>query len=143
MAQPEQQSAAVRLIFEYDGDAIRLVSQQRVDVAVTGFDVAPEVRSGHFVEVRGAGGEGLSRVPIRAAFDDSVEVFPADHREPITRVPRTERTGAFTVVVPARPNAQRVAVIRVDAPPAADRLEPGVAPPPPETVDLATFPLES
>jgi hypothetical protein len=95
------------------------------------------------VEVRGAGGEGLSRVPIRAAFDDSVEVFPADHREPITRVPRTERTGAFTVVVPARPNAQRVAVIRVDAPPAADRLEPGVAPPPPETVDLATFPLES
>ena len=29
---------AVRLIFEYDGNAVRLVLQQPVDVAVTGFD---------------------------------------------------------------------------------------------------------
>jgi len=139
MAQSAQ-PGAVRLIFEYDGDEIRLIGQQRVDVAVTGLEVAPEVRSGHFVEVRGARGEGLSRVPIRTAFDDSVEVFPEDHVEPISRVPIASRAGAFTVVVPARPNAESVAVIRVDASPPTDL---SVSPPPAETVDLATFALES
>ena len=31
---------AMRLIFEYEGDQVRLVSQQPVDVAITGFDIA-------------------------------------------------------------------------------------------------------
>ena len=37
-SQPDR-PAAVRLIFEYEGDQVRLVAQQRVDVAVPGFDL--------------------------------------------------------------------------------------------------------
>ena len=70
-------------------------------------------------------------------------MFPEDHSEAITRVPTAEPTGAFTVVVPARSNAKSVAVIRVDAPLPADLLNPSAGPPPAETIDLASFPLES
>ena len=38
-ASPPDRPAAVRLIFEYEGDQVRLVAQQRVDVAVPGLDL--------------------------------------------------------------------------------------------------------
>ena len=133
---------AVRLIFANDGDDVTLVSQQRVDVAVTGFDAAPEERSGHFAEVRGADGQALTRVPIHAAFADSVEVFPEGPDEAITRVPNLTSSGAFTVVVPARPDARSVAVIRVDGVVPSEQRGAGVAPAPARTTELATFALE-
>ena len=45
---------AVRLIFEYEGDDVRLVAQQPVDVAVPGFDLAQVPHPGHYVETRTA-----------------------------------------------------------------------------------------
>ena len=59
---------AVRLIFERNGDALRLVLQQPVDVTVTRFDVQADVRPGHYVEIRDAAGMTLSRAPVRSAF---------------------------------------------------------------------------
>ena len=56
---------AVRLIFEYDGDDVRLVSQQPVDVAVPGADLARELFPGHYVETRDANNAPLARVPAR------------------------------------------------------------------------------
>jgi hypothetical protein len=120
---------AIRLIFEVDGDEIRLIQQQPVDVAITGFDLPLEQGAGDFVEVRADDGRMISRVPLRAGMSSSVEVFPEDHSEPITRAdlpgPR-----AFTVVVPAPPAADHVAVVR-DSGRGVDAL--GVT---------ATFPLE-
>ncbi len=133
---------AVRLIFANDGDDITLVSQQRVDIAVTGFDAAPELRSGHFAEVRGADGEALTRVPIHAAFPDSVEVFPETAGEPITRVPNPDPSGAFTVVVPARPDARSVAVVRVEGVVPAEHAGAAGSREPARTTELATFALE-
>jgi hypothetical protein len=134
--------SGVRLIFTYEGDEVTLVSQERVDVAVTGFDAAPEQRSGHFAEVRGAAGQGLTRVPLKAAFADSVEVFGEAEGEAITRVPNRSRSGAFTVIVPARPDARSVAVIRVDGVVPSEHLRMAGAPAEPHTVELATFALE-
>ena len=133
---------AVRLIFTNEGDDVTLVSQQRVDVAVTGFDAAPQELSGHFAEVRGADGQVLTRVQIHAAFPDSVEVFPESHDEAITRVPNLNRSGAFTVVVPARPDARSVAVIRVEGGAPSEQLGAADAPAPARTTVLATFALE-
>ncbi|WP_077489439.1 hypothetical protein [Sinomonas mesophila] len=120
---PENDSTApraVRLIFEYDGDDIRLVHQSPVDVAVTGFDTRRELRAGRFVEVRDSEGNGLVRVPVRIDTA-SAEVFPETPGEPITRVDVERPKGAFTVVVPAPPASRSVAVLDVRAP----------APPPP------------
>lgn len=137
---------AIRLIFEFDGKAVRLVLQQPVDVAVSGFDVHPDVRPGHYVEIRDAGGAALSRVPVRSAFTGSREVFPEDHGEPITRVDTSGQPEAFTVVVPAPQAAAQIAVVRIAAAalvvpkPGAEMRSP--APAEPEVTELASFPIE-
>ena len=120
---------AVRLIFEYDGDDVRLVSQQPVDVAVSGFDLAPAPAAGHFVELRTAANEPLNRVPVRGAFAASAEVFPEQHGDPITRVDVASPKGAFTVVVPAGPEAVRAALLQVVPPSRGSRPSPRAAAP--------------
>ena len=138
-------TSSMRLIFEYEGENIRLVSQQPVDVAVTGFDVIPDQREGYYVDTQDASGRTLARVPARGAFQSSVEVFPERPGEPIVRVDVAQPRGAFTVVVPVKPNADHVRVVHVTP------VQPGVvlptAPvtskPPggPEERELARFPL--
>lgn len=134
-AQPPE-PRSVRLIFTYDGEDVRLLQQQPVDVAVSGFDLPQELSPGHHIEVRGADERVLSRVPIRVAMTTSAEVFPEDPTDPITRTELPRAQGAFTVVVPVSPSAEHVAVVRI----AARSDEPGV-----EAVgstELARFPLE-
>jgi hypothetical protein len=137
---------ALRLIFEYSGDDIRLISQQRVDVAVSGYELHPDVRAGHYAELRDGSGRPLARVPVHGALTGSTEVFPEDHSQPITRVETPDRQGAFTVVVPAPAAARQVAMIRV-APVPPGRAGLGArptdaAPGEPAVTELATFALE-
>jgi hypothetical protein len=137
---------AVRLIFEYDGDDVRLVSQQAVDVAVPGVDLAEVTHPGHYVETRNEENDPLSRVPVREAFSTSAEVFPQQPGEPITRVDVAKPRGAFTVVVPAGAEATRVALLHVRPPADTEAARPAAratTPTPGErqVVELATFPL--
>lgn len=143
---PPPDPRAVRLIFEYEGDQVRLVHQQPVEVTISGFDLPQEQIPGHHVEVRGADEELLSRVPIRSAMSTSMEVFPEDHGDPITRTELPEARGAFTVIVPAGPQADHVTVVRVspgegDAGELAARSTSAV-PGAPEVVELGSFSLE-
>lgn len=147
-AQEQPPATAIRLIFEYEGDEVRLVSQQPVDIAVTGFDLTQVPHPGHYVESRDAGGEPLNRVPAREAFAASAEVFPEIPGEPITRVDVAEPRGAFTVVIPAAADAARVVLLQVlpDADPKAARPSgPATSPTEgePQVVELAEFPLET
>ncbi|MHA7140564.1 hypothetical protein ACX80T_03415 [Arthrobacter sp. Sr33] len=126
---PQPTPSAIRLIFEYDGDDVRLILQQPVDVAVTGFDAHPEVRAGRYAEVRDADDAPLTRVPVRTSDLHSAEVFPETPGEPITRVQVQRPTGAFTVVVPAPPAARSIALIDVAAPDPEDTGSRDAAPP--------------
>ncbi|MGA7205678.1 MAG: hypothetical protein WBX27_13715 [Specibacter sp.] len=131
----------MRFIFEYEGDKISLVLAQPVDVAVTGFDVHPDLRPGDFVEVRGKDGGMLSRVPVRSGMGAGAEVFPEDHAEPITRVEQGRVHGAFTVIAPAPQAASHVAVVRIKSPaPHAEGAAPSAGAP--QITELATFALE-
>lgn len=105
--------AAMRLIFEYEGDSVRLVSQQSVDVAITGFDLARAQHPGWYIDTRDAAGRALARVPAHGAFPSGAEVFPEQHGEPITRAAGAKPKGAFTVVVPVPEGADHVAVVQV------------------------------
>lgn len=137
-------SSSVRLIFEYQGDHVRLVSQQPVDMAITGYDLPQEMMPGYHVEVRGADDAVLSRVPVRADLSATREVFPEQPGEPITRVEVPEASGAFTVVVPAPPHADHVALVNVTPAPDAGVRE-GAAPFAPERMqvtEIGRFPLE-
>ncbi|MFH8927290.1 hypothetical protein ACH4D4_09585 [Streptomyces pristinaespiralis] len=134
MSNPQQtpRTPAIRLIFEYEGDSVRLVFQQPVDTVISGFDTVAGTGSGNYVvETRDDRGQRLDRVPARGAFLESAEVFPENHTQPIIRVD-VEARGAFTVIVPASAEATQVAVVRV-APPGGEALQ---------DVDLATFRLE-
>ena len=138
---------AMRLIFEYEGDQVRLVSQQPVDLAVTGFDIARTPHPGYYVDARDGHGRTLARVPARGAFSGSVEVFPERPGESISRVDVAKLRGAFTVVVPVPEGADHVSVVhmappRPDAPESASRTL-GAAPGAVEVRELAKFPLHT
>jgi hypothetical protein len=145
MAQHDSSQQAVRLIFEYDGDVVRLVSQQPVDMVVPSFAPTERQQPGVYVDARDAGGATLASVPAPNAFGGSLEVFPEQPGEPIVRVDVARPRGAFTVVVPASDAASQVALVRVaaagPAPQALADATTGVAGAP-EATDIATFPLE-
>ncbi len=141
--------AAVRMIFEYDGDEIRLISTQPVDVALTGFDLSREVTPapGHYVQLRSAEGAALAQVPLRNRPSASAEVFPETHGEPIVRTDLERASGAFTVVLPSVAAARQVVVVEVSHRPLTEGLatQEGLAPAPgagegaTTSVDLASF----
>jgi len=137
---------AVRLIFEYEGDEVRLVSQQPVDVAVPGFDLAQPPHPGYYVEARSADDQPLSRVSVREAFSTSMEVFPEQPGEAITRTDVDQVRGAFTVIVPAGAEATHVALLEVRPPTDLEAPRPTArattpTPSEPEVVEMASFPL--
>jgi hypothetical protein len=108
-------SGAIRLIFEYDGDRVRVVQQTPVDIAPSSLPLARSEDGGVFVEVRDAGDRTLARVPVPHALSSSLEIFPERHDQPITRADAPRATGAFTVVVPVTPAADHVTIVRVAA----------------------------
>jgi hypothetical protein len=103
---------AVRLIAEYDGDQIRLVSQQEVDVEVDLQEPVPLAPGELAVETRGSEDSLLQRVILPVLAPHSVEVFPEDPSGHIERIDVDRPVGAFTVVVPVTDDARRVAVVR-------------------------------
>src|SRR3954453_4558415 len=114
MAENDNNQQAVRMIFQYDGDQVWLVSQQPVDMFVTHSDPAQkEQQAGVYVDARDDAGTTLASVPAPAALGASMEVFPERHGEPIVRTDVDRPRGAFTVVVPAPQAASQIAVVRV------------------------------
>ncbi len=142
-ATPQQPAKAVRLIFEYEGQTVRLISQQPVEMVIPDSDISAAVTDhpAHFIDMRDAANKTLARVMVRGAFATSAEVFPERSGDPITRVDIPVPKGAFTAVVPVTGNADHVTLVK--AAPGAE-MAPG-----PEglrraqliTTDVASFPL--
>ena len=135
-----QSGKAIRLIFEYEGEVVRLISQQPVEMAIADSDISGIEPSAHYVDIRDAAGKTLARVKARGAFGTSAEVFPERAGEPITRVDIPTPKGAFTVVLPIADNADHFTLVKVtpsvQAPGAGDlRVLQPVA------TDMASFPL--
>jgi hypothetical protein len=139
-----QPAKGVRLIFEYEGDAVRLISQQPVEMVIPAADISTVDRSGqlaHFVDLRDSANKTLARVAARNAFASSAEVFPERSGDPITRVDIPVPKGAFTVVVPVTDNADHFTVVKV-APGAEAVAGPeGLRRAQMITTDIASFPL--
>jgi hypothetical protein len=137
-AQPEK---AIRLIFEYEGEAVRLISQQPVEMVVSDTATSVPDRPAHFVDIRDAANKTLARVAAPGAFAASAEVFPERSGDPITRVDIPVPKGAFTVVVPVMDDTDHVTVVKVapstEAPPGPEGLRRAQL----ITTDVASFPL--
>src|SRR5262245_650994 len=61
-------SGAIRLIFEYDADRVRVVQQTPVDIVPSTVPLATDLDAGVFVEVRDATNRTLARVPAPQAL---------------------------------------------------------------------------
>jgi hypothetical protein len=140
-AMQAQPAKAVRLIFEYEGEAVRLISQQPVEMVVSDTDTSVADRPAHFIDVRDAANKTLARVAARGAFATSAEVFPERPGDPITRMDIPVPKGAFTVVVPVTDKADHVTLVKV-APGAEVTAGPeGLRHAQLITTDMASFPL--
>ncbi|MFI0739238.1 hypothetical protein ACH4PU_14270 [Streptomyces sp. NPDC021100] len=111
--------AAVRLIFEYEGPDIRLVSRQRVDAVPPPTDdltgpaalaAQPDVK-GFWVEVRDGRQRPLYRRVMHPPVRHDAEVFSDDAERSLARVPVDEPKGTFAVLVPEIEGADHVALV--------------------------------
>ena len=109
-------SGAVRLIFEYEGDKIHLVSQQDVDVIPpSGHPTTPtEGQTGFWMEVRDPQLQVLHRQIMSDPVMTNPEVFSNEPGKTIARSETPIRKGAFTVLVPRMPDSDHLAFVRMD-----------------------------
>jgi hypothetical protein len=104
---------AIRLVFAYDGDEVRLVSQARIEKVLpeTGQPADALESRGTWSEVRDAGGATLDRRVLVDPMPRDAEVFPEHLGEEISREPLEHPRGVFTLLVPDIDGADHVAVL--------------------------------
>jgi hypothetical protein len=115
-----ESAQSVRFVFEYDGDAVRVVSRQPVDMiapASSGVDADLSEHHGFWVELQDQRGTALHRQVMHNPMRTDAEVFSDDPDQTLRRVAVGQPTGAFTVVVPDLPEADHLAL--VSSPPRA------------------------
>jgi|SRR5215203_1937653 len=118
---------AERLTFTYEGDEVRLVSRQPVEMIapltdrLTGY----EGEQGFWIEVRNDQEETLHRLVMQDPLRRDVEVFSPDPAQSLVRAPVEKSTGSFSVAIPDLKEADHVALLSSGAPSAAAR---GVSP---------------
>jgi hypothetical protein len=125
---------AVRMIFSYEGDEIRLVSRQPVEVVIPPTDRVSEGEQGFWVETRSADGTTLHRRILPDPYRQDVEVFSDNPEQSVSRTPVERPRGSFAVLVPID-DADHVALFSSAAPRAPEA--PAGAP----AVEVARFSL--
>jgi hypothetical protein len=109
---PSSPRRAIRLTFAYEGDDVRLVDRVPVEAIVAPGEPepVPEGAAGFWVELRDRSGRALYRQTLDQPIRLEAEVFPEDHGELPHHVSRTSPRGAFVIVVPDLPEAERAAL---------------------------------
>lgn len=104
---------AIRLVFEYEGDEVRLVSRTRITKALPETDRSEDATQyqGTWSEVRDAEGTTLDRRVLVDPVPRDAEVFPEQLGDEITREPVERPSGVFTLLVPDLDGADHVAVV--------------------------------
>jgi hypothetical protein len=108
---PESRGA-IRLIFEYEGRRVRLLSRQRVDMLPPPSDpLVGEGQLGFWVDVRDAGGRVLHHQVMQDPVRGDVEAFSDEPDVSVVRIPVSEPRGNFAVLVPALEAADHLALM--------------------------------
>ena len=104
---------AVRMVFEYDGDVVRLVWKRQVDMLAPPTDALEgyEDQQGLWAEVRDADGATLHRQVLADPIRRGVEVFSDDPAQGIVRAPVERPSGMFVVLVPDLGAADHLALM--------------------------------
>lgn len=105
---------AMRLTFSYDGDDVKLVSKQTVDMVVPPSDPVKGFarQKGFWAELKGAKDRTLYRQVMHNPTRNDAEVFSDDPEQSISRAPAPKRKGVFVVVVPETDKGEAVSLVR-------------------------------
>ena len=105
---------AVRLTFSYDGDDVKLLSQQRTEMTVPPSDAVKGYGKykGFWAELRSVSDKPLYRTVMHNPTKNDAEVFPESPGEGISRQPAPKRKGVFVVVVPDTDKGEDVILCR-------------------------------
>jgi len=102
---------AFRLIFESDGNEIRLIRKSRVDMIAPAPPTDADQRSpGVFAEVRNDRDETMYQTNVSAQLQPTVEVFAPD--APIERVDAPNQKRVVVIVIPDPPDARSLVLVR-------------------------------
>lgn len=101
---------AVRLTFSYEGDKVKLISQQVVEMTVPPSDPVKgfEKHKGFWAELKSKQDKTLYRRVMHNPISNDAEVFSDDPEQSISREPAPKRKGVFVVVVPDTIEGQEV-----------------------------------
>ena len=112
-AAPESTNA-VRLTFSYEGDNVKLISQQRTEMTVPASDpLKGEGKyKGFWAELVNARDKALYRQVMHNPTRNDAEVFRDTPGQSISREPAPKRKGVFVVVVPDTAQGEEVRLCR-------------------------------
>jgi hypothetical protein len=107
-------SKAMRLTFSYDGDDVKLLSQQRTEMIVPPSDTVQGYGKykGFWAEVRSENDKTLYRTVMHNPTKNDAEIFPELPGGEITREPAPKRKGVFVVLVPETEKGEDVILCR-------------------------------
>ena len=105
---------AMRLTFSYDGDDVKLVSQQPIEMIVPPSDPVKGfgAQKGFWAELKNEQDKTLYRRVMHNPTSNDAEVFSDDPEQNISRAPAPKRKGVFVVVVPDTDKGDAVTLSR-------------------------------
>ena len=105
---------AMRLTFSYDGDDVKLISQQRAEMMVPPSDPLKGYgkHKGFWAELKNERDKTLYRHVMHNPTRNDAEVFPETPGQSISREPAPKRKGVFVVVVPDVEKGEEVTLSR-------------------------------
>lgn len=105
---------AMRLTFSYNGDDVKLLSQQHTEMIVPPSDAVKGYGKykGFWAELRSGSDKTLYRSVMHNPTKNDAEVFPETPGEGISREPAPKRKGVFVVVVPDSDKGEEVILCR-------------------------------
>jgi hypothetical protein len=104
---------AMRLTFSYDGNNVKLLSQQRIDMIVPSSDVLKGYgQKGFWAELKSESDKTLYRTVMHNPTKNDAEIFPETPGGEISRQPALKRKGVFVVVVPDTAKGEEVILCR-------------------------------
>jgi len=108
---------AVRLTFSYDGDKVKLISQQQVEMTAPPSDATKGFaqHKGFWAELKGKQDQTLYRRVMHNPTRNDAEVFSDDPEQSISRQPAPKRKGLFVVVVPDTDQGHEVTLSRSES----------------------------
>ena len=105
---------AMRLTFSYNGDEVKLLSQERTEMTVPPSDAVKGFakHKGFWAELKSGTDKTLYRTVMHNPTKNDAEVFPESPGGVISREPAPKRIGVFVVVVPDTDKGEEVILSR-------------------------------